>query len=188
MEDDIFADFETEAAPRLAAFDGLDRVIRVGSFSKTCSAAIRCGHIAARADWIAGLSDLHMATGMASDPSSAAVMLSVLTDGSYRHHVDALRTRLSHARERVARRLPAIGLVPWIEPRAGMFLWCRLPDGINAADVARRAVADDVILAPGNVFSHGHSATGYMRINVAQMQEDRAFTTIARAIDVVGRG
>ncbi len=188
VEDDIFADFETEAAPRLAAFDGLDRVIRVGSFSKTCSAAIRCGHIAARADWIAGLADLHMATGMASDPASAAVMLSVLTDGSYRHHVDALHARLAQARERVLRRLPSIGLVPWIEPRAGMFLWCRLPDGLNAADVARRAVADGVILAPGNVFSLGHSSTGYMRVNVAQMREERAFTGIARAIEAVARG
>lgn len=187
VEDDIFADFESDPAPRLAAFDGLDRVIRIGSFSKTCSAAIRSGHIAARGDWIAGLADLHMATGMSSDPASAAVMLSVLTDGSYRHHVEALRARLSHARDRVLHRLPAMGLVPWIEPKAGIFLWCRLPDGINAADVARHAVAEGVILAPGNVFSLDHSATGYTRINVAQMQDDRAFSSIARAIDRAGK-
>ena len=36
---------------RLAAFDGLARVIQIGSFSKTLSAAARCGYIAARADW-----------------------------------------------------------------------------------------------------------------------------------------
>lgn len=182
VEDDIFADFEEETAPRLAAFDGLDRVIRIGSFSKTCSAAIRCGHVAARADWTAGLADLHIATGMASDPVSAAVMLSVLTDGSYRHHVEALRTRLARARERVLRRLPAIGLVPWIEPRAGMFLWCRLPDGIDAAAVARRAVADNIVLAPGNVFSLAGAARGYLRLNVAQMEDERVFAGIARAI------
>ena len=35
VEDDIFADFEVAPAPRLAAFDGLDRVIQIGSFSKT---------------------------------------------------------------------------------------------------------------------------------------------------------
>jgi DNA-binding transcriptional MocR family regulator len=32
IEDDIFADFEYVPAPRLAAFDGLDRVIHIGSF------------------------------------------------------------------------------------------------------------------------------------------------------------
>ena len=48
VEDDIFADFEPEPSPRLAALDGLARVIRIGSFSKTLSASIRCGYIAAR--------------------------------------------------------------------------------------------------------------------------------------------
>ncbi len=38
VEDDIFADFEHTPAPRLAAFDGLNRVIQVSSFSKTVSA------------------------------------------------------------------------------------------------------------------------------------------------------
>ncbi len=44
MEDDIFADFEHTPAPRLAAFDGLNRVIQVSSFQKRfqplCAVAI----------------------------------------------------------------------------------------------------------------------------------------------------
>ncbi|MBI4049021.1 MAG: PLP-dependent aminotransferase family protein, partial [Devosia nanyangense] len=43
IEDDIFADFEHTPAPRLAGFDGLERVIQIGSCSKTLSAAVRCG-------------------------------------------------------------------------------------------------------------------------------------------------
>src|SRR5690606_15215752 len=42
VEDDIFADFEWTPAPRLAAFDGLQRVVHIGSFSKTLSASVRC--------------------------------------------------------------------------------------------------------------------------------------------------
>lgn len=182
VEDDIFADFEEAPAPRLAAFDGLDRVIRIGSFSKTLSASVRCGHIAARADWIAGLTDLRIATGMATSPMSAELLLSVLTDGSYRRHMDGLRARLAEARERTARRLKAIGIIPWIEPAAGMLLWCRLPDGIDAADVARRALADDVVLAPGNVFSLGRSAAGYLRFNVAQMEDERIFRVLEAGV------
>ncbi|MGL1503037.1 aminotransferase class I/II-fold pyridoxal phosphate-dependent enzyme, partial [Vibrio parahaemolyticus] len=34
VEDDIFSDFEHDIASRYAAFDGLDRVIHIGSFSK----------------------------------------------------------------------------------------------------------------------------------------------------------
>jgi DNA-binding transcriptional MocR family regulator len=45
IEDDIFADFEHTTAPRLAAFDGLDRVIHIGSFSKTLSASRAAGSL-----------------------------------------------------------------------------------------------------------------------------------------------
>ena len=34
IEDNIFADFETTPAPRLAASDGLSRVFYIGNFSK----------------------------------------------------------------------------------------------------------------------------------------------------------
>ncbi len=40
VEEDIFADFEHAASPRLAAFDGLDRTIRFGSFSKSLWALV----------------------------------------------------------------------------------------------------------------------------------------------------
>jgi DNA-binding transcriptional MocR family regulator len=46
VEDDIFADFEPEPSPRLAALDGLTRVIRIGSFSKTLSASIQSARAA----------------------------------------------------------------------------------------------------------------------------------------------
>ncbi|MEZ5577189.1 MAG: PLP-dependent aminotransferase family protein [Candidatus Competibacteraceae bacterium] len=60
VEDDIFADFEVSPAPT-AAFDGLSRVIHIGSFSKTVSP--RCvAAIAARSDWIESLTDLKIAT------------------------------------------------------------------------------------------------------------------------------
>ena len=75
IEDDIFADFEHAPAPRLAAFDGLDRVIHIGSFSKTLSASVRCGFIAARPDWIEGLTDLKIATSFGGGRLAAELVL-----------------------------------------------------------------------------------------------------------------
>lgn len=63
IEDDIFADFEIKPAPRLAAMDGLSRVFYIGSFSKTLSASLRCGYIAAPKEWVESLLDLKIATG-----------------------------------------------------------------------------------------------------------------------------
>ena len=95
IEDGIFIDFEREASQRLAAFDGLDRVIHIGSFSKTLSAALRSGFIAARAEWIDSLIDMKLATSFGSDPFSAELIFAVLSDGVYRKHVEALNRRLA---------------------------------------------------------------------------------------------
>jgi DNA-binding transcriptional MocR family regulator len=182
IEDDIFADFEHEPAPRLAAFDGLQRVIQIGSFSKTLSASVRCGYIAARPDWIEALTDLKIATFFGSGRLSAELALSVLKDGTYRKHMDGLRTRLAKAMGETSARLRSLGLRPWIEPQAGMFLWCELPDRIDAAQVARGALAQNIVFAPGNVFSLSQSARSFLRFNVAQCSDSRIFRALETAI------
>ena len=69
-------------------------------------------------------------------------------------------------------------------PRGGFYLWCRLPDGRDAADVARAALGENIVLAPGNVFSLSQSASEFMRFNVAQMRGPRVFDVLARALKV----
>lgn len=182
VEDDIFADFEITRTPRLAAFDGFARVIHIGSFSKTLSASLRCGYIAARADWIDSLADLKIATSFGGGQLVAAVLLTALTDSGYRKHMEGLRLRLAEARDKTIARLDAIGITPWIVPQAGMFLWCQLPGGIDAANIARFCLKEGMVLAPGNAFSQSLSASGFLRFNVAQSTDRRVFDILARAL------
>ncbi|XNY06222.1 PLP-dependent aminotransferase family protein (plasmid) [Sinorhizobium meliloti] len=179
IEDDIFADFEETPAPRLAAFDGLERVVHIGSFSKTLSAAVRCGFIVAPRDWVEALTDLKIATCFGAAGFASELVLTLLKNGSYRKHMETVRQRLAGAMAETAQRLARIGITPWIEPQAGMFLWCRLPDGIDAARLARQALARGIVLAPGNVFSHAQTASGFLRFNVAQSEDERLFRELA---------
>jgi DNA-binding transcriptional MocR family regulator len=185
VEDDIFADFEPSPSPRLAVLDGFDRVIRISSFSKTLSAAARCGYIAGRADWIEGLVDLQVATSFGGpSPLATALIADVLAGGSYRKHMAELRVRLARERGLTAERLARLGIGPWIMPRGGFYLWCRLPDGLDSAEVARRCMDQGVVLAPGNVFSVSQSAGSFLRFNVAQMTGERTYAAIHAAISV----
>ncbi|MCL1985235.1 MAG: PLP-dependent aminotransferase family protein, partial [Betaproteobacteria bacterium] len=187
VEDDIFADFEPSLSPRLAILDGFNHVIRIGSFSKTLSASVRCGYIAARADWIAGLVDLQVATCFSGpSPVAAELIASILAGGGYRKHMDEVRQRLKRARKEAIDRLAFFGLVPWIVPRGGFYLWCRLPDGHDSADIARRCMEQKVVLAPGNVFSVSQSATSFLRFNVAQLTDKRVFAAIRHAMEQRG--
>ncbi|MDZ7809942.1 MAG: PLP-dependent aminotransferase family protein [Arhodomonas sp.] len=63
IEDDPFADLIPHVTPRLAALDGLQRVIYLGTFSKTLSAGLRSGYIAAGEGLIDSLTDIKMLTG-----------------------------------------------------------------------------------------------------------------------------
>lgn len=183
VEDDIFADFEASPAPRLAAFDGLGRVIHIGSFSKTLSASIRCGYVAARPDWIESLVDLKIATSFGGGRLAADILLRALTDGGYRKHMDNIRARLAGAMGSTLERLAALGIAPWIVPQAGMFLWCRLPGAVDAATVARACLREGIVLAPGNAFSRSQSAGGFLRFNVAQSADERIYEALARTLD-----
>lgn len=182
IEDDIFADLEPEAAPRLAGFDGLDRVIQVGSFSKTLSAAIRCGYVAVRGDWVEPLVDLKLAMCIGNGHLSASLMHRLITDGSYRHHLSDIRDKLARDMGRTVRRLESIGITPWTSPRGGLFLWTRLPAGIDSAQVARRALAEGVVLAPGAAFSNATAGDAFLRFNVAHCADPRIYTVLERAM------
>ncbi|MCP8894859.1 PLP-dependent aminotransferase family protein [Shinella daejeonensis] len=182
VEDDIFADFEETPAPRLAAFDGLSRVIAIGSFSKTLSASLRCGYIAARPDWIENLTDLKIATSFGSGRLSAAILAAALTDGAYRKHMDMVRRRLAEARQSVAAALAPLGIEPWVRPAAGMFLWCRLPGEADAAELAQDCLRRGVVLAPGNAFSLSQTAKGFLRFNVAQCAQKSDLEAVVAAL------
>ena len=187
VEDDIFADFEPEPSTRLAALDGLSRVIRIGSFSKTLSASARCGYIAARPDWIEGLVDLQIATNFGGpSPVSSEILAHMLAGGGYRKHMEELRRRLVRARRETADRLHRLGIEPVLLPRGGFNLWCRLPEGMDSTPVAQAAVAEGVVFAPGNVFSVSQGAAGFMRFNVAHMIEPRVYTVLEAAMKRAG--
>lgn len=182
IEDDIFADFETHAVPRLAALDGLSRIIHVGSFSKTISASMRCGYIAARPDWIEGLTDLKIATTFGGGQLASTVLLAALTDSGYRKHMETIRIRLAEARHSTLTHLDALGIKPWLIPKAGMFIWSQLPAGFDAANIARYCLQEGVVVAPGNVFSQSLSASGFLRFNAAQSTDKRIFEVLERAL------
>jgi DNA-binding transcriptional MocR family regulator len=189
VEDEVFADFEPGApGTRLAAFDGLERVIQVGSYSKTVSAALRCGYVALRPDWVEALVDLKLATALSSGHFAAAFLHRVLTEAGYRRHLTALRARLADAMGQTLRRLRASGLTPWIEPRGGIFVWARLPDGLDATEVARLGLAEGVGFSPGVVFSALPEARSHLRFNAAASLNPSSFAALERAMAVAARG
>ncbi|GAB2923216.1 PLP-dependent aminotransferase family protein [Paraburkholderia jirisanensis] len=182
VEDSVYADLEENPSPGLAALDGLERVVLIGSFSKTLSGALRSGFIAARNDFIEGLTDLALATGFGVSDLPAQITHRLLVDGSYRHHVEGLRPRLARLMGTTIEQLQKLGCSPWVRPEAGMFVWVELPAGLDSSDIARRALEHRLVLAPGNVFSVSRNASRYLRFNVSQCGDKRVFDILSKVM------
>lgn len=182
IEDDIFADFKQSPSPLLASFDHLSRVIQVGSFTKTLTASARCGYIAVRQEWAEEIVDLKLTTSIGNSGLGAELTYSMLSQGAYCHHINALRSQLADAMGCTLYQLEKLGISPWIKPQGGMFLWARLPHGLDSIKVSREALHQGVVLAPGNAFSLNQSAAPFLRFNVSQCQVPRIFEVLENAM------
>lgn len=121
VEDDPFADILPAASPRLAALDQLNRVLYVGTFSKTLSASLRVGYVAAHPKTVADLSHIKLVTVVATSDHTERFVFGLMSSGHYLRHLRRLRGRVADATTRALADLDAIGL-PVARPRDGGFL------------------------------------------------------------------
>ncbi|OTG76662.1 GntR family transcriptional regulator [Acinetobacter sp. ANC 4169] len=182
IEDEIFADFEYLPAPRYAALSGLSHVIQIGSFTKTLSAAVRCGYILSNIDNIEKLIDLKIAIHFSNSNLNAEIIYQSLMDSSYPKHLDWLKKQLIKASNETIQKLAHLDIHPWIVPKAGIFLWCRLPPHIEASKLSKICLQQGIILAPGNSFSQSEQAGQFIRFNVAQCIDKKVFDVLENAI------
>ncbi|MDH0304879.1 MULTISPECIES: PLP-dependent aminotransferase family protein [unclassified Pseudomonas] len=180
VEDDIYADFQEGPATRLCTLDSEQRVIYMGSFSKTLSSALRVGYLVAEPTLIARLAELKMVSGIGTSRFAEQVVGQMLANGSYRKSVQRLRMRLGQHMARVLRQLEACGWEVFCEPFGGMFVWARVP-GLTFAELERRALEHAVLLTPGSAFDPQGRACDWLRINVAYGQDCRAQAFFADA-------
>jgi DNA-binding transcriptional MocR family regulator len=179
IEDDIYGDYLSAPAARLATLDQLERVIYVGSFSKTISAGLRVGFLACRRDIAESLADLKLLTGLTSSEIGERLLYHLLTDGHYRKHLDKLRSRLNEARGKTIRGLEKAGFSLYTEPEGGMFIWARKGERSNAVELAGEAAKQGIVLAPGTLFRPHQEPSPWLRFNVASYDDAAVYRFLA---------
>jgi len=174
VEDDIFSDLESENVARLATLDQLERVIYVGSFSKTLSGSLRVGFIACSAGLVHDLLDAKLVTSIASSPFSEKLVHYLLADGHYRKFTARIRERLGAARCRLGTVFEGAGIETFCQRESGLFVWGRFQGEADSLPLAEAALKQGMLLAPGRVFRPGLKPSPWMRFNVAVCDEAAA--------------
>ena len=174
-EDDIFAELSPDRVTSLASLDRLERVIYIGSFSKTIAPSLRVGYLAARTDRAAQVAGLKNVMSLSSSELMEHIVLSILTSGRHRTHLEQLRRRICESRARLARRFRDAGIEAGAHA-GGMFVWAKLPGA--PAELLRRAKSQGILLAPGELFSPQASPSEYWRFNVAFSDDERLYAFV----------
>ena len=180
VEDDVYGDLARGRALRLASLDQLQRVIYLSGFSKTLSANLRVGYIAAEPSVAQRLADLKMLTGLTTPELTERVVTRVLAEGQYRRHLDRVRGRLDAARDRTARALEKMGARLVLQPEAGIFLWADFGRDTNA--IAAEGSARGVLCAPGSLFSPTQLPSTLMRVSAATCLNPAALRFLADSL------
>ncbi|MYM24565.1 aminotransferase class I/II-fold pyridoxal phosphate-dependent enzyme [Duganella sp. FT135W] len=184
VEDDIYCDLHpgsaVQPATRLAALDQLQRVIYLGGFSKTMAANLRVGFIATSGERAERLADRKMLSTLTTSDIGERVVYKVLSEGSYRKHADRMRARLDGIRAKALRQMERVGLKVDASPPAGMFVW--VDAGCDTNVLTERAMAHNLLLAPGSLFSPKQLPSTRMRLNVAAMQEPAIWRFLEREL------
>jgi DNA-binding transcriptional MocR family regulator len=173
VEDDIYRELARlgQGDASLAAMDGLRRVIRVGSFSKTLSPVLRVGSICASSSLLPELLRVKMLAGLTTSEINERAVFHAITARPYKRMVDKLVAQLDAGRERAIDSLRGAGMEPLARPRGGMFVsagW-RQPPGPdwNGKLIADQALKAGILLSPGEFFMLRPTDSVWFRFNVA---------------------
>lgn len=180
FEDDTYGELHPGGAIRLAALDGLQRVLHAGGFSKTLAAGMRVAYMAAAPELIANLTDLKLLSGLTTPELPERVIQQILSSGQYHRHVQRVRSQVDAARHECLSRFAALGLRTEPEPVAGMFLWTDCQQ--DSEQLARRAAAEGLLLAPGSLFSPAQAPDSHIRFSVAIAQNPQAWAVVERLL------
>lgn len=190
VEDDLYGDLHPNPPPRLAAVAGLDHVTYLSGFSKILSANTRVSYVVAAPQLAANLTNMKLMSGGVTSELFEQIVYRMFCEGSYAKHRKRLVQRLMEAGARVEQWLKQCGCELPIAYEGGMFIWARLPAGVNGELLAQEALKRSMALAPGALFGFDPEHRDSMRFNVAHSDEknaQRVFEQLLLRGDVEGR-
>jgi GntR family transcriptional regulator/MocR family aminotransferase len=150
IEDDYDAEYRYDRAP-VGALQGIapDRVVYVGSTSKTLAPGLRIGWLVLPAHLVGAVA---MAKGLADAGSSVMDQIAfaqLLSSGGYDRHLRQMRRRYLVRRNALLRALSRyLPTATVLGAAAGVHLTVRFPDDYPIADVVRRAAKMRVRVEP----------------------------------------
>ncbi|MFN3739001.1 PLP-dependent aminotransferase family protein [Hydrogenophaga sp.] len=171
---------EPPAAPLTAR--NPDGGLYLGSFSKVLAPGLRLGYVVAPRAVYPKLLQAKQAADLHTPGFNQRLVAEVLKDGFLDRHVPGIRAlykaQCGFMLDALANEMAGLD-VQWNAPAGGMFLWLRLPDGMDAVQLLPHAVARNVAFVPGAAFYAQNGDPRTLRLSFVTASEEQIRTGIA---------
>lgn len=153
--------------PSLHELDTQSLVIHLNSFSKVLAPGLRLGWLSAAPSIVDQIAIIKQRLDPHTQNLGQFALARLIRDGSFDTHVKALRAE--HAKRcgvmvGAIQRHVAPGAIRIGRPYGGLYLWCRLAQGVSARAVLEKALAQGVAFVPGDAFYPDPAGESEMRL------------------------
>ena len=187
IEDDPYASlrFSGEKLPTIKSFDTSGNVILMSSFSKTISPGMRVALCCGNAELIRKMTIAKQSADTHSPNLNQAIIAEYLNRDLLPEHIAEISKVYAHSASVMVEAMEEY-FPDWVEyekPIGGLFIWCTLPEGWDASELFKKAVARKVAFVPGiSFFTTPGKGNNTFRLNFSAEPEER----IRRGIRTLG--
>lgn len=178
--------FDGEPMRALRADDS-ERVLYLGSFSKTIASGLRVGWVLAPHAVRAKLVLAAESAILCPSNFSQLAVREYLATQPWREQIKSFRELYRARRDAMLESLDQ--LMPdgctWTRPAGGFFVWLTLPEGLDSKAMAPRAIAERVAYVPGTGFYADGTGHRHMRLSYCFPEPHRIREGVRRLATVV---
>ncbi|RZL93198.1 MAG: PLP-dependent aminotransferase family protein [Variovorax sp.] len=189
VEDNPYGDLWFDAPPPLPlTARNPEGCIYLGSFSKVLAPGLRLGFMIAPKSIFPKLLQAKQAADLHSPGLNQRMVAEVMKDGFLDRHVPTIRALYKRQRDAMLaalhREMEGLGAA-FNQPGGGMFLWLRLPLGMDAVALLPKAVERGVAFVPGLPFYTCEGDPRTLRLSfvtASEAQIDEAIKALAQTV------
>ena len=189
VEDSPYRDlrFRGAAQPPVYGLDTRDQVIALGTFSKIFCPGLRLAWLMAPVAWTDRMVVSKQSMDLASSTFNQLIAAEYMRRGLLLPQIQAIRKLYGKKRNVMLKALKEFMPkgVRWTKPEGGLFLWVKLPVRMNATELFKSAIDENVAYVVGEAFYCNGKGQNTMRLNFSYPSEEQIVEGIRRLATMI---
>lgn len=190
VEDDPYGElrYTGEKLPPLKSLDKEDRVVYLGTFSKTLVPGFRIAWSLGPKQIINKMVIAKQAVNLCTPPFTQHIAKEYLRRGYIDDHLKKIISLYGRKQRLMLDSLDKYmpkEYIRWTKAEGGMFVWATVANGIDTTEMFQDAITENVAYVTGKSFFADGSGNNTMRLNFTHPEDDKIVEGVKRLADVV---